>query len=63
LKENSKWEEDVVSGPFISALPGMEITFSHWVVLLKQGNNGDTFVVSRYNLDYLSDFLVKCHVV
>lgn len=62
LKENSAWELDIVQGPFISMLPGNERAFGHWVVLLKQSNNGDTFVVSRYNLDYLSDFLVKCHI-
>jgi hypothetical protein len=63
LKENSNWEQDVISGPYISALPGMELTFSHWVVLLKQDNNGTTYAVSRYNLDYLSDFLIACNVI
>jgi hypothetical protein len=63
LKENSHWEQDIISGPYISALPGMELTYSHWVVLLKQENNGDTFVVSRFKLDYLSEFLIAHNVV
>lgn len=63
LAKNSKWEQDIISGPYVSALPGMELTFSHWVVLLKQENNGTTYAVSRYNLDYLSDFLIACNVV
>lgn len=58
LNENSNWEKDIRSGPYISMLPGYEMPFSHWVVLLKQENNGDTFIVSRYRLDYLHKYLV-----
>jgi hypothetical protein len=63
LKDNSKWELDVRSGPYMSMLPGEEMAFAHWAVLVKQDNNGTTYLVSRYNLDYLSDSLVKCNVV
>jgi len=62
LKKHSHWELDIRSGPFISMLPGNEKDFSHWTVLLKQDNNGDTFLVSRYNLEYISDSLVYCHL-
>lgn len=62
LKKHSSWELDVRSGPYISMLPGNEKDFAHWVVLIKQDNNGTTFLVSRYNLDYLSDSLIHCHI-
>lgn len=63
LRFSSNWEEDVREGPFISMLPGNEIPFAHWVVLVKQDNNGNTYIVSRYSLDYLNDYLVKCNIV
>lgn len=62
LKENSSWEQDVIAGPFIAMHPGDEMSLSHWVVLLKQENNGDTYVISRYPLEHLDDFLIKCHI-
>jgi len=60
LKLNSIWEEDIREGPYVSLLPGRELDLSDWVVLLKQDNNGTTFVVSNYRLEYLDEYFVKC---
>lgn len=59
LKLHSYWEGDIREGPFVSMLPGEEWDFAHWVVLLKQDNNGTTFVVSNYKLEYLDEYFVK----
>jgi hypothetical protein len=57
----SSWEKDVRIGPFIAMLPGNEMEFAHWVVLLKQDNDGTTYIVSRYPLEHLNEFLVKSY--
>lgn len=62
LRKHSPWELDISSGPYVSMLPGTEMNFSHWVVLVKQENNGTTFLVSQYNLEYLKDSLINVHV-
>ena len=61
LRKYSPWQLDVSSGPYVSMLPGTEMNFSHWVVLVKQEDNGTTFLVSRYNLEYLNESLVNVH--
>lgn len=61
LDRHSSWEKDVRIGPFIAMLPGDEEMCAHWVVLIKQDNNGTTYVVSRYPLEHLNEFLVKCY--
>ncbi len=53
---HSSWEGEIREGPFLLILPGdieMEIAGFIW----KQDNNGTTFVVSRVELPYLSEFL------
>lgn len=59
LNNNSAWEGDIREGPYVAMLPGNEYDFADWVVLLKQDNNGTTFVVSNYKLDYLDEYFVK----
>jgi len=62
LKMNSKWEGDIREGPFIARFPGDEYMFSSFIVLLKQDNDGTTYVVSRYPLENISEYLIKCHI-
>jgi len=59
----SDWEQDIIQGPFIGMLPGAEIMSSPFVVLLKQENNGTTFIVSRQSLDHIDEFLVEKKIV
>lgn len=60
LKQYSIWEGDISEGPYVAMLPGREYDYSDWVVLLKQRNNGTTFVVSNYKLEYLNEYFVRC---
>lgn len=59
LNNKSAWEGDIREGPYVAMLPGNEYDFANWVVLLKQDNNGTTFVVSNYKLEYLDEYFVK----
>ncbi len=59
LSNKSAWEGDIREGPYVAMLPGNEYEFANWVVLLKQNNNGSTFVVSKYKLEYLDEYFVK----
>jgi len=63
LKRYSNWEGDIREGPFIARLPGDEYDVSSFVVLLKQDNDGATYIVSRYSLENLSEYLIKSHVL
>lgn len=62
LDRHSSWEKDVRMGPFIAMLPGDEIEFARWVVLVKQNNNGTTYIVSRYPLEHLNEFLIASKI-
>lgn len=63
LKRYSNWEGDIRQGPFIAMFPGDECEFNSFVVLLKQDNNGNTYVVSRHPLENLNDCLIKSHIM
>ena len=55
------WEGDVCSGPFYFALPGdthMAIGF-----ILKQDNNGATFIASPYELPHLDTLCMTPKIV
>jgi hypothetical protein len=50
------WEGDVRGEPYVAGLPGAESGDDHNIMIAwKQDNNGDTFVVSPFELPYLKE--------
>lgn len=53
LARDCDWEEDIINGPFISAVPDATAHENLILIAWKQGNNGDTFVASPVRLEWL----------
>tara|TARA_Y100001938_G_scaffold139920_1_gene207426 strand:- start:518 stop:874 length:357 start_codon:yes stop_codon:yes gene_type:complete len=49
------WEGDYSEGPFFFAVPRVEVEMA-WGVIVKQNNNGTTFVASPYPFPWLEQF-------
>lgn len=56
LKKYTSWEGDIRSGLFVQVLPGSDPI--KYAVIVKQDNNGTTFVASGDRLDYLCEYAV-----
>ena len=55
LRRHSLWEGDIISGPYVAALPEGE----YWcrvMWMLKQSNNGSTFIVSPFDLAWMRGY-------
>lgn len=59
MRTNANWEGDIITGPFVFAVPSpdkyeMEVGF-----VWKQSNNGTTFIASPFGLSWLEEYRVK----
>jgi hypothetical protein len=60
LFREAGWEADIREGPFFAGLPTGDVT-GKVIVGLKQDNNGETFICSPYDLQWLDEYLYTTH--